>query len=146
VKQRRLWLIIAGLLLFFLSACTTSGRGLEVRDAWARPGFTGGSSGVYLVINNRGGQADELISASTRVAQVTELHLSQMDHSGTMRMEPLQSIQVEANANVPLAPGGLHIMLVNLQQDLNPGDTFELELNFREHGPISLTVPVRSPE
>ena len=36
-------------------------------------------------------------------------------------------------------------MIMNLQQDLNPGDSFELTLTFEKAGEIILTVPVQSP-
>jgi periplasmic copper chaperone A len=129
-----------------VGACTPAARTLEVKDAWARPGFIGGSSGVYLTIDNRGGEADTLLSASTTAAQVTELHRSMMDSSGTMRMEPLDSVEVPGNSTVSLAPGGLHVMLVNLQQDLAPGNTFELQLTFQNRGQVSLTVTVNEPQ
>jgi periplasmic copper chaperone A len=141
MKKALCWLLGFTILI----SCSPAPRSMLLQNAWARPGFAGGTSGIYFTINNSGGSEDELLSASTEVARVVELHRSSMDSSGTMRMERQETIPVAQNSTVLLEPGGLHVMLINLTQDLNPGGTFELILTFRQRGQVSLTVTVREP-
>lgn len=146
MKSALSFLLFIGLFSTALLGCSPAGpHPFEVRDAWARPGFSGGTSGVYLTIDNSAGSTDILLSASSTAAERTELHQTQMDQAGTMRMEPLQSIEVANNSILSLAPGGLHIMLISLSQDLNPGDSFELTLSFQQKGEVSVNVEVREP-
>jgi hypothetical protein len=127
------------------SACGDS-NGIAVQDAWARPGFQGDNSAVYLTINNPTDQGDGLIGANTDVAGGTEIHLSKMDAAGTMTMEPQYQVVIPAKDAVELAPGGLHIMLVNLGKDLSVGDIFPVILEFQRAGDITIEVEVKQPD
>jgi copper(I)-binding protein len=60
----------------------------------------------------------------------------------TMTMHPQDSVPIPGKSRVKFEPGALHIMLVNLQQDLREGETFELGLNFQTAGEIVVEVPV----
>jgi copper(I)-binding protein len=126
------------------SACGSSDS-VAVQDAWARPGFQGDNSAVYLVIKNHTDQADGLIGAASDIAGATEIHLSKMDAEGTMTMERQDLVNIPANDSVELSPGGLHIMLVNLGEDLSVGDTFPVTLEFQRAGDITIDVEVRQP-
>jgi copper(I)-binding protein len=127
------------------SACARAPK-ISIEDAWARPGFQGDNSAVYLTINNSTDQGDGLIGAVSDVANLTEVHLSKMDVEGTMTMERQDLVGIPANKVVELSPGGLHVMLVDLMQDLNVGDTFQLTLNFQRAGDIMVEVEVKQPE
>lgn len=133
--------IFAGLLTF--SACSNApAQPLVVTDDWARPAPAGQNSAIYFQINNPTSSVDSLLSASTTVAQATELHKSQMDSSGVMSMHPQEAVEIPARETVEFKPGGLHVMLINLNQELAPGDTLLLTLKFKEAGEITLEVPV----
>ncbi len=130
--------------LLLTSACAGSPE-ITIDDPWARPGFQGDNSAVYLVINNATDQGDGLIGASSDVANVTEIHLSKMDAEGTMTMERQDLIGIPASETVALEPGGLHVMLMNLVNDLNVGDKFNLTLAFQRAGDIVVEVEVKQP-
>lgn len=124
------------------SACGGSDK-VTLQDAWARPGFRGDTSAVYLTIINPTDLGDGLIGASSDVAGVTEIHLSRMDDAGTMTMERQDLVFIPANGYAELSPGGLHVMLVNLMKDLSVGDTFPLTLEFQRAGDITVEVEVK---
>ena len=126
------------------SACGGSEK-VTLQDAWARPGFRGDTSAVYLTIMNSTDLGDGLIGASSDVAGVTEIHLSRMDDDGTMTMERQDLVIIPANGSAELSPGGLHVMLVNLMKNLSVGDTFPLTLEFQRSGDITVEVEVRQP-
>jgi periplasmic copper chaperone A len=145
-KKYRRGVLSLLIVILFLSACSTPrAGGITISGAWARPGFSGANSAVYLVIENSGNEDDVLLSAEASVAQLVELHESRMDQSGMMSMEEQERIDVRAKDQVAFQPGGLHVMLINLNEDLNPGDRFNLTLNFQETGQVPVDVEVREP-
>jgi periplasmic copper chaperone A len=142
----RIWMIVLLVIPLFLVDCSSPvPGGITISGAWARPGFSGANSAVYLVIENSGNQDDVLLSAEANVAQLVELHESRMDQSGMMSMQEQERIDVRAKDQVAFQPGGLHVMLINLNGDLNPGDRFNLTLNFQETGQVPVDVEVREP-
>ena len=132
-------------IIFLLASACAAPTDLSIEEPWARPGFQGDNSAVYLVINNTTDQGDGLIGASSYVANVTEIHLSKMDAEGTMSMERQDLVGIPAGETVNLEPGGLHVMLMNLVNDLNVGDRFELILEFQRAGDVVVEVEVKQP-
>ena len=128
-------------IVFLFSGCSVpTTKGMEVRDAWIRPAALGGNGAVYFSI--RSAQADELTSISSDVAEAVEMHESMMS-GDVMEMHPLQSVPLKANEDVKFEPGGLHVMLVNLKQDLGVGDEIEITLHFKNAPDLPLSVPVQ---
>jgi copper(I)-binding protein len=64
---------------------------------------------------------------------------------GMMTMQPVESIPVPAGEKVELAPGGYHIMLLEVKKVLAVGDTIEVTLTFEKAGEITTTAEVREP-
>jgi periplasmic copper chaperone A len=138
------YIIVLLALAFALGACAPAEAGnLQVKDVWARPGLAGGNSAVYFVIENGTGADDILLSAASDIAGAVELHMTSMQ-DGAMQMMPQQDVPVPAGAT-EFKPGGLHVMLIGLEQDLNPGDTFSVALNFETVGEVLLEVTVNEP-
>jgi len=114
---------------------------IEVQAAWARATAAGAKAGgVFLTVKDNGAP-DRLVSASTPVASVAELHET-VNEKGIMHMRPVQALPVAAGQSVVLKPGGYHIMLMGLKQQLKDGETFPVTLNFEKAGPITATVTV----
>lgn len=132
--------ILSILIVLFLSACQQGH--LSISSPWARPGGAGSNSAAYFAINNPTSQPDLLLSASCDLAAVAEIHMSRMREDGTMEMRPQENVPVPSGGSVTFEPGGLHVMLVDLQQDFQPGDTFDLRLTFQNAGEITVQVEV----
>ncbi len=60
-----------------------------------------------------------------------------------MGMREIEALDIPAGETVSLVPGGYHLMLLELADDLVPGETFELTLTFAPAGEVSVTVEVR---
>lgn len=129
------------LAISLMSACQRAGH-LSVDSAWARPGNSGSNSAAYFTINNRTSQPDLLLSAASDVTRAAEIHLSRMREDGAMEMRPQENVPVPAGSSVQFEPGGLHVMLIDLNRDLQPGDTFQLRLFFQSAGQFVLDVQV----
>lgn len=98
--------------------------------AEADTGTTFGPSAVYMTIENRGGHPIRLSSVATAAAGLVEIHETQMEND-VMRMRPLAAgLDIPAGETVSLAPGGYHIMLLDLPRDLLPGEAIALALTF----------------
>lgn len=110
-----------------------------VDQAWARATAGGGKTGAAYLTLTAHGQGDRLTGASTPVSDMAELHQSSEDH-GVMRMRPVEGLALDPDKPVILAPGGMHLMLMDLKQPLKQGASFPLTLTF-EHAP-SVTVQV----
>lgn len=109
------------------------------------PMMTGTStSAAYMTIANGGGAPDRLTGAASDVAAAIELHTTEVKDN-VARMQQVQGIDVPANGEVHLKPGGFHIMLINVRRDLKPGDTFTLTLTFAQAGKVAVAVQVRQP-
>jgi len=102
------------------------------------------TSAAYMTISNSGGTADRLISAATDVASAIELHTTEVKDN-IARMRQVEAVEVPANGEVQLKPGGFHIMLINVRRDLKPGDSFPLTLTFAQAGKVEVIVQVRQP-
>lgn len=134
-------LFVALVSILLLTACGGE-KGIEVHNAWARPAAQGGNGGVYFELHNHDSTPDELIGASSDVAAVVEIHESKMD-GDVMQMHMIPSLPLEAYADIAFEPGGLHVMLINLKQDLKIDDEFDIVLHFKNYEDITVHVQVK---
>jgi periplasmic copper chaperone A len=117
-----------------------------VSDAWVRatvgtedPSMTG----AFLALDNEGTEDVSLVGASSPVADMVELHeMAMVDGAMTMR-EIEDGFVIEAGYGQVLMPGGNHLMLMGLTEELAPGDEVDLELEFSDGTSEELTVPVK---
>lgn len=114
---------------------------VSVTDAWARATMPGQKvSAAYMQI-----QADadaRLVSASSPAVPRVEVHEMKMD-GDVMRMREVKAIELPKGKTVALQPGGLHIMLMNLQKPIAAGDVIPLTLVI-ESGGKQQTVEVKA--
>lgn len=134
----------SSLLILALGLVGCNQKSLTVKDAWARPAAAGENGAAYFIINNPSSEADTLLSAQTDVAGMAELHKSTMS-DGVMSMEAQENVPISAKSTVEFAPGGLHVMLMGLKNDLKVGDLFSLTLNFEKAGAVVVSVEVKEP-
>jgi copper(I)-binding protein len=165
MKKTALGLAAIAVSATLLAACgsddTSSSESVSVSDTWARvtaPTATMGA--IYMDLESADG--DTLLSASvpSDIAGKTEIHEtvdsesgmdegssmndgSSMDESSSMDpemmgMREVDSIELPAGEEVKLEPGGYHIMLLDLQQPIEMGDTIEVTLDFQNAGEINV--------
>jgi copper(I)-binding protein len=106
-------------------------------------GMAGAMGAVYMTIRNPDSQPDRLVKARTDAAKAVELHTVSQDKNGIMAMHPADGIDVPANGEATLQPGGMHIMLIGLTRDLNVGDQVTVTLTFAKAGDRAVTAIVR---
>jgi periplasmic copper chaperone A len=135
----RILVFVLAISLLLTGCAAPATEGVEVRDAWARPAAQGANGAIYFAI--RSSDADEITDFSSDIAEAVEMHES-MTNGDVMEMHQLESVPLPAGEEVIFEPGGLHVMLVDLKQELKLGDQIEITLHFKSHPDIQLSVPV----
>jgi copper(I)-binding protein len=116
---------------------------LSVRDAWVAEALPGSSNtAAYMVIVNGGDVDEELLSVDSEVAENIELHKME-NRDGMMRMQKVDYIMIAPGTEVKLEPGGLHVMLIGLTDEIKEGGTVELTLNFESGATLNVSAPIR---
>lgn len=165
MTQRPLKLLLAALLSALIAA-TGSGCGTEsesaqepvvqtsaipeevvVKDGWVRategtddPSMTA----AFMSINNYTAEVVTLTGASADVAGMTQIHEMAMGADGAMVMQEIEEgLPIKSMGHAHLEPGGNHVMLMDLQGELAPGDEVTLTLEFDNGETIELTLPVK---
>ena len=106
------------------------------------------SGAVFMELENMAEEDDRLVSASSPVAQIVELHETYMDEDdGTMMMRKLRDgITLPAGTIVTLKPQGFHVMLIDLQDGGIPaGSSIEVTLEFENSPAQTLDVAAYPP-
>ena len=117
---------------------------LVITQAWSRATPVGAKvAGGYLTVENKGVAADRLLGGSGDVAGRVEIHEMAMDN-GVMKMRPLdKGLDIEPGKTVKLAPGGLHLMLLDLKTQFKQGDKVPVTLEFEKAGKVQLVLDVQ---
>jgi len=115
-----------------LLAVPALGQPLVVDDARVRampPGAA--NSAGYLTVTNSSESPLTIIGASSPAASRVELHTT-LQQDGMMRMRAVESLPLAPGESAELAPGGMHLMLMQLTTPLVPGNTMQLCLELAE--------------
>jgi len=117
---------------------------LVITQAWSRATPGGAKiAGGYLTIENKGTSPDRLVGGSGDVAGKVEIHEMAMNN-GVMTMRPLdKGLTIEPGKTVKLAPGGYHLMLMDLKNPLKQGEKVPLTLEFEKAGKVALSLDVQ---
>ena len=133
----------ASMLLLLAAASCGGSKSLTVEDAWARPAAAGATAAAYFVLRNPLPEDERLLSASSSIAAAVELHRTEVvDDRMRMRLQP-DGVGIPAQGELAFAPGGYHVMLIDLEDALSVGQSFPLELEFQQSGRRQVTVEVR---
>ena len=116
---------------------------LIISQAWSRATPNGAKvGGSYLTIENKGSAPDKLIGASADVAGSIQVH-EMTTTNGMMKMRPVEGgLTIEPGKTVKLAPGGYHLMMMDLKKPLKQGDKLPVTLEFEKAGKVQVTFDV----
>jgi len=154
------------------SATTVAPEGVVITDPWVRATPGGSTLGAaYMTIS--ASEGDRLVRAEvpTSIATTTEVHetvtsdstdtdgamgASEVEGSedtegdgmgggmGQMTMREVSGVDIPADGDVVLEPGGFHIMLIDLVAPLAAGEVVPITLTFEKAGVIEVQATVRS--
>ncbi|MEI2810567.1 MAG: copper chaperone PCu(A)C [Nocardioides sp.] len=118
-----------------------------VEDPWVRA--TKGTkdtsmTAAFMSITNPSDTDVTLVSASTDIAGMVQLHEMAMGADGNMMMQEVPGgFVIPAGGHQHLEPGGNHVMLMGLKQELAPGDEVSFTLTFSDGTTLDITAPVK---
>ena len=117
---------------------------LVISQAWTRATPKGAKTGGgYLTIENKGTAPDTLVGGSADIAGSVQVHEMSMDN-GVMKMRPLEKgLTIEPGKTVKLAPGGYHLMMMDLKSPLKKGDKLLITLEFERAGKVQISFDVQ---
>lgn len=140
---------------------------VEISDAWARATTpTQDSGAIYMTIESEAGDTLTGARVPTSIAGKTEIHESaemeepaaseesmeqdgsgdseSMDESGAMMgMTPVEEIEIPAGESVALEPGGYHMMLLDLKDQIKAGEKIPVTLSFENAGEVKVQAVAR---
>ena len=138
-------IIMASIGAFVVTAADAGdlSKDIFISKAWVQampPSQT--TTAAYMSITNNSSQEAVLVSASSDIAGVTEIHqMSQMN--GMMKMAMISNLHILAQGKVELSPGGFHIMLINLKKPVNKGDIVPITLHFQDGSVIVVNAQAK---
>jgi copper(I)-binding protein len=143
-KNLALVALAASLLAIPARAEEVKAGDLVISQAWSRATPNGAKiAGGYLTIENKGAAPDRLIGGSGEIAGKVEVHEMAMNN-GVMTMRPLdKGLAIEPGKTVKLAPGGYHLMIMDLKGPLKQGDKVPVTLEFEKAGKVTLSLDVQ---
>ncbi|MHA7882094.1 copper chaperone PCu(A)C [Nitratireductor rhodophyticola] len=133
-------LIAASIAVWALASPALAQESVRVFDAWARATILASRPGAaYLTIESAA--EDRLLGVTTPVAGHVMIHAVEKD-GDVSRMKHIETLELPASQRVTLAPGGMHLMLMGLQDKLSEGTTFPMTLSFENAGEVTVEVSV----
>ncbi|WP_421773462.1 copper chaperone PCu(A)C [Gracilimonas sp.] len=139
---------IAGLML--TAACSKQEadekkmkEGTDVLRERVRPAASGGTSAAYFVYTNSLDKADTLLSIEADFAEMVQVHESYETEDGMMGMREQKEVVVRPAGEIRFKQGGLHIMLMGLNWELQNGDSVAVRLEFAAAGEVVIKLPVQ---
>jgi len=133
-------LLLASILSVAAIAATAQ---TSVKDAWVRGTVSGQkATGMFAQITSAGG--GKLVSAASPLAGMVEIHEMAMD-GNVMKMRAVPFVDLPPGKVVELKPGGWHVMLMDLKQELKAGDSVPVTLVIEGAGGKRESVEVKAP-
>jgi len=117
---------------------------LTITDPWVKAADSGMTAAFGTLVNDSGADV-RIVSASTSVSSSMELHEMATNDAGEMIMRPKEGgIVVPADGTHELAPGGDHLMFVNITTPVQPGDEVTVTLTAEDGSTFDFVAPARS--
>lgn len=117
--------------------------GVTLNDQWASAADAG-MAAMFGTFSNTGHHAAHIVAGHSPAAGSVEIHEVVADEGGTKMMRPKSGgLTVPAEGTHELAPGGDHLMLMDLRQPLRPGAEVTLTVVFEDGSELPVTAQIR---
>jgi copper(I)-binding protein len=128
--------------LLTLAASSALAADIEIAAPWVRGTVNSQqATGAFMEVTSKSGAT--LIGAMSPVAGVTEIHEMKME-GGVMKMRAIARLDLPSGKTVKLAPGGYHVMLMDLRQPLKKGEFVPITLKLEGRNKSVETVEIKA--
>jgi copper(I)-binding protein len=137
---------LAGAALAALAVALPAAAQVTVTEPWVR-GTVQGQMATGAFMKLQSAKDARLIEAASPVAGVVEIHEMALENN-VMRMRAVQALELPAGRVVELKPGGYHVMLMDLKQQMKEGELVPVTLVVESGGKretIEVKASVRAP-
>jgi len=114
----------------------------EATNAFIYAPLTPAQGAGYFVLHNRTPEPDTLLAVTVDWARATTIHQTS-ESDGMVRMSHLSHVAVPAMDSLTLAPGGIHLMFMDLSRMPVAGDTVQIQLHLQRGGVVAVRAAVR---
>lgn len=121
----------------------TAAAPVTMKDPWVKAADSGRTAVFGTLVNTTGGKVT-VVSATSTVAEKTELH-EVVDVDGKPVMRPKEGgFVIRAGGSHRLQPGGDHLMLMGLAKAVKPGDEIAVTLTFQDGRTLRFTAVAKA--
>jgi len=121
------------------SAATT----LTTSDMWVKA-VDSGMTAAFGMIDNPTDHDITVVSVSTSISDMTELHETVENDAGDMVMRPIEGgFMIPAGGSLMLEPGGNHIMIMGVTDPILAGDDVTVTLTLDDGSTLEVTAPAK---
>jgi len=116
---------------------------VTVTDPWIRATVPQQKATGFFV-QLRSATDSKLVAASSPITPVVEVHEMAMQDN-VMKMRQIPAVELPAGKTVELKPGGYHVMLMDLKEQVKAGDTVPVTLVFEGKDGKRQSMEVKAP-
>lgn len=140
MTQMRRLVLAAGLALSSQAAMAE----IIEADGWARASILASRpAAAYIVVTSD--RDDRLIRVTTPAAERVMIHAVETGSDGRSRMTEIRELPLTPDVPVVMAPGKMHLMLMQLNEKLVEGGRLALTLEFLSGEQVRIEVPILGP-
>jgi hypothetical protein len=139
--MKRHWkaLLAAGSLLVAAQAAAE----VTVTEAWVR-GTVPAQKATGVFMKLKSSEDAKLVAAASPSAKIVEVHEMAMK-GNVMEMRAVESLALPAGKTVELKPGGYHVMLMALKQQMKEGESVPITLVVEDRDKKRQSIEVKAP-
>ncbi|EIJ41756.1 hypothetical protein BegalDRAFT_0846 [Beggiatoa alba B18LD] len=118
--------------------------GLMAHQPWVReapPNMT--MNAAYMELRNDSDNDLMIVGGQSKDFGKVEIHTTVLEND-VAKMLPIPKLVIPAKKSVTLAPGGIHIMLLNRQHEVKTGDKIDITLQLKDGQTLPLSVEVKA--
>jgi copper(I)-binding protein len=112
-------------------------------DVWVKAADEGMTAG-FGELTNTGDTDLTVVSATSPATSSMQLHETVQNENGQMVMREVEGgFVIPAHGSLALAPGGNHLMFMDVTAPLRAGDDTTITLTFSDASTVDITAPVK---
>lgn len=116
---------------------------VQVSDVWVRAVLpVQKSTALYMTVSNNGQDTLKLTEVNSNIAVHSMIHHT-IHQNGIAKMRHQEVVSIAPGESVEFKPGGLHVMLMGLNETIENGDMVDVTLVFEDGRQISTQAKVK---